>query len=211
MSADNKADAKLEAKFNYLFQEINNNHKDTQMFIEMDNLIQSKFYNLINIINSKIETKCKEEIEKLHVYTDFNKDLANSVKNSGSVLLDTTAKMGENFSFDNRQAAPTLTPTKGYEKEFEEALNNFRDCTSELKFIENDVHSNSKAISDLSINSNHTCLEECKNDLKKKRNSEYESRKCIEACLRYRKYNLEAYYKIMLDNIQSKEKILEKI
>lgn len=181
-------DKRIETKFNYLVEEIEKNNQDNTKFKELDDILSNKYNKFIEIIRSKIQTKCKNEMETLQVYTEYNKEFLN-----GTI-----------------ESIDLLKPLRGYDKEFAESMEKLKDCGNEINYMEADFNANSRAITDLTVFSNKMCYDQCKNDVKKKKNSEYETRKCIESCLRYRRYNLEAYFKIMSENIDDKEKELAK-
>ena len=54
-------------------------------------------------------------------------------------------------------------------------------------------------------------MDECKNDIRKKKNSEAETIKCISACMGYSKLNVSAAFKVVVDNIEASENFLDKI
>ena len=190
-TSNDQNDKKIDAKFDYLLNEITKVHlDDNKLFKELDTHLETKFSSFLCKIKTKIEIKCKDEIDKLRVYTEYKSEI---------------------FKDDKSSSITDFVATKGYEKEFEESMNKFKECTNNLTYLETDINNNSKTVSDLTLFSNEMCLDECRKDVKKHRHSEYEVRKCLESCMRYRKYNLEAYFRITFDNIDNKEKLLEKI
>ena len=191
MSQNDFKDKKIDAKFDFIVNDMDKSSLvDNKLFNELENHLQSKFISFIKRLQNKIEVKCKEDIEKLRIYSDYKGDFFKGNKNSQITDLE---------------------PTKGYEKEFEAAMNQFKLCVDKTALLETEVNNHSKTLSDLTLFSHDTCLNQCRTDLKKNKLSENEVRKCIDSCMKYRKYNLEAYYKITYDNIDSKEKLIDKL
>ena len=184
-------DSKLDTKFDYLVEQMNKiNLSDNKLLQELDSMLEVKFINFISKLKSKVQSKCKSEIEKLQVYTEYSDKLFKTEKDSS--LSDMKA-------------------TSGYEKEFEEAMGKFKECSENITLLEFEINKNSNTVTDLTMHSYETCVEECRKDMKKQRLSEYEVKKCLDSCMRYRKYNFEAYSKIIYDDIENKQKILEKL
>jgi len=190
-----QTDKKLDLKFDYLLNEIfKNQENNIKLFNNLDSLIQNKYKSFVSKIASKAELKCQKEIETLKVYTEYDPKYFINNNNYGTV----------NLSLNN------LKPNQGYEKEFEEAIKNLEKCTDSLISL-GDLNSSSGAARDLIDNSTNMCVQQCRKDFKTYRHSESEVRKCLDACVRYRKYNIEAYYKLIFDVIEGKEKLMEKI
>jgi hypothetical protein len=185
------ADKKFDAKFDFLAEQMNkSNLNDNKLLQELDNMLENKYSSFVTKLKEKIQTKCKNEIERLQVYTQYD---------------------GKLFKSDKDSSLNDLKPSPGYEKDFEDAMGKFKECVEPITFLEADINKNSNTVTNLTLFSHETCLEECRKDMKKFRHSEYEVKKCLESCMRYRKYNFEAYSKIIYDDIESKQKILEKI
>lgn len=185
------SDKKLDAKFDFLAENMNkSNLSDNKLLQELDNMLENKYSSFVTKLKEKIQTKCKNEIERLQVYTQYD---------------------GKLFKSENNSSLNDIKPNPGYEKDFEDAMGKFKECVEPITFLEADIDKNSNTLTNLSLLSHETCLTECRKDMKKLRNSEYEVKKCLDSCMRYRKYNFEAYSKIIYDDIESKQKILEKI
>lgn len=186
------SDDKFEAKFTHLLKEVTKKYEEKQLksFEENEKKIQNSLEMLFENINNKFLIKCKDKLDKINAFAEFNKKLFENV-------LEDPIK--------------ELKPTPGYEKEFDQAKNELIDCKNEFSKIIEEIQVNSASLQTLIYFSTQNCVLECKKDVKKEKLSEKEATKCLETCMRYHSYNNKSFITLINDEIKQKELFLEKL
>lgn len=174
------AEELFDKKFNFLFEEANRRFvNENKYFDDLDKLLENRFDIISTKIKTIIQSKCKDDLERLNLYTDYNKNDINNIK-----------------------------PIIGYEKEFNEAKLKLNNCTKESNVLIDEIYDKSRILTELTLLSQANCLNECKKNIKQLNQSDKEANNCINACIRYRKYNMHSYYKVLNETIDLVEKKL---
>lgn len=178
-------DQEFDKKFQNLFDKIIQQFpKENETFDQFDKLLQKKHSDLLSKINSKTEAKCKEQKENIILFSEY-----------------------QNINNNNNE----MISLPGYEKEYDEAMNKFKQCAENYYAIDDEFQNVNLIFNDLIMNSTQSCLRECKNDILKHKHTEYEAGKCVQSCVRYRNYNIQARFKLIFDTLDEYHDRVDKL
>jgi hypothetical protein len=191
-------DQEFETKFQNLYDNIAEQFtKEKETFDEMEKLMQKKYSEFVMKLNGKVEDKCKDKVENLILYSEYQKN--------------TNANLNSNTYNSNSLNKSNPVPLPGYEKEYNDAMYNLTECADKYYSISDELYNITGIINNIVLNSSQSCLRECKNDIFKNKHSEYEAGKCIQSCVRYRNFNLNAHFKLIFETIDEFQRMADKL
>jgi hypothetical protein len=174
-------DDKFDAKFNYLIDTV---EKSTDDDSKLQTHIDKEIKLLSNQLSKKIQTGCQDFLDKVYLYSDKPKNIK---------------------SIDD------LKPTEGYEVDFKNAINEYKKCSSNYKFILDKLSYDIETINIIGIHSYQICLDQCKSEVKEHKLTEVDAKKCISTCYGYKRMNANAAYDLIVENIDNTNDFLNKI
>jgi hypothetical protein len=172
------------AKISFLINDIQNEFLKLNNFEEMEREVQEKTHKLFSKVGERLNIECKPEFENLLLYSNYQKEL---------------------FQEGRKIDLTLLKPLFGHEKEFEDTKNNLTNCLKSFDIMKESISWTGLGVGLITAASKEKCLDECRSDIISHKLQERDARRCISACFRFLKNNLETSQKLLLDKIKEHE------